>query len=433
MRREIVHPGASELTYEIREIVAVGRCLEELGVKMYWENIGDPIAKGLSMPRWIKDVVSDLIEHDNSTWGYSPTRGVLETRQYLAETRNAEGGVQIAPDDVLFFNGLGDAIQTSFMYLNPAARVIGPSPAYPAHSSAEAAHAKSEHLTYDLLPEKGWIPDLTDIQNKVKYNPSVAGILIINPDNPTGTVYNRKTLEGIVEIAREFDLFIISDEVYAKITYGQTPMLPLSQVLGEVPGMALKGLSKEIPWPGSRCGWVEFYNRTKDTNFMAFAKALVDAKQLEVCSTTLPQKALPKLFSHPKYEQHLKDIAKEYKQKSEKLSKVMNGIEGLSLVKPQGAFYAAPIFDKGVLRNDQSLPIKNPEVSSYIEEMVKGVSNDKRFVYYLLGATGICVVPLSGMNSDLDGFRMTLLEPDQKKFADMTKQLAKAIRQYLQS
>jgi alanine-synthesizing transaminase len=429
MRRDIVHPGARELTYEIREIVAVGQCLSELGVKVYWENIGDPIAKGQTMPKWIKDVVSDLVENDNSSWGYSPTKGLLETRQYLAEARNAEGGAQITPDDILFFNGLGDAIQTMFMYLNPAARVLGPSPAYPTHSSAEAAHAKSEHLTYDLLPEKGWLPDLEDIRRKVKYNPSIAGILIINPDNPTGTVYSEKTLRGIVDIAREFDLFMISDEVYANITYGKTPMFPLSAVLGEVPGMALKGLSKEIPWPGSRCGWVEFYNKTVDVNFMA----LVDAKQLEVCSTTLPQKALPRIFSHSKYGPHLKEVAEEYAEKAEILAKTFAKVKGLSLVKPQGAFYASPIFNEGVLRNDQKLPIANEEVRAYIEEIVKGVPNDKRFVYYLLGATGICVVPLSGMNSRLEGFRMTLLEPDKKAFTQMAKRLAKAIEQYLQS
>lgn len=433
MRRDIVHPGARELAYEIREIVAVGQCLKELGVSVYWENIGDPIAKGQKMPKWIKEIVAELIEKDDSSWGYSPTKGVLETRQYLAEARNTEGGVQITADDILFFNGLGDAIQTTFMYLNPSARVLGPSPAYPTHSSAEAAHAKSEHLTYDLLPDKGWLPDLEDIRRKVKYNPSIAGILIINPDNPTGTVYDEETLRGIVDIAREFDLFIMSDEIYSNITYGKTKMSPLSSVLGDVPGMAMKGLSKEIPWPGSRCGWVEFYNKTSDANFMAFAKALVDAKQLEVCSTTLPQKALPLIFAHPEYEPHLKNVAKEYSRKAEVLAKAFEKVKGLSLVKPQGAFYAAPTFAPGVLRDDQTLLIPKLEVRSYIEEMVKGVPNDKRFVYYLLAATGICVVPLSGMNSKLEGFRMTMLEPDNDVFGNMVERLAEAVKKYLDS
>lgn len=433
MRRNIVHPGASELTYEIREIVAVGERLKTLGVPVYWENIGDPIAKGRPMPKWVKTIVADLVTNDDSSWGYSPTKGILETRQFIAEARNAEGGVQITPDDILFFNGLGDAIQTTFMYLHSSARVLGPSPAYPAHSSAEGAHARSEHLTYDLLPENGWLPDLEDLRNKVKYNPNVAGILIINPDNPTGTVYPEATLRGMIDIAREFGLFVISDEIYANITYGEVPMVPLSAVLGEVPGIAMKGLSKEVPWPGSRCGWVEFYNKNADCNFATFAKSLVDAKQLEVCSTTLPQKALPKIFSHPKYAPHLQVVAKEYAEKADFLAQAFSGIDGISLVKPQGAFYASPIFAQGKLRNDQTLPIKDEKVRAYIEEIVLNVPNDKRFVYYLLGATGICVVPLSGMNSKLEGFRMTLLEPDEKIFTDMVERLATAVQEYIKS
>lgn len=433
MRRNIVHPGASELTYEIREIVAVGERLKTLGVQVYWENIGDPVAKGRNIPLWIREIVADLIMNENTSWGYSPTKGVLATRKYLADIRNAEGGVQISPDDILFFNGLGDAIQTSFMYLHPSSRVLGPNPAYPAHSSAEGAHAKSEHLTYDLLPEKDWLPDLEDMYRKVKYNPNVAGILIINPDNPTGTVYPEAILRGIVEIAREFDLFVMSDEIYASITYGDTPMIPISKVLDNVPGMALKGLSKEIPWPGSRCGWVEFYNKTVDANFATFAKALVDAKQLEVCSTTLPQMALPKIFSHPAYPAHLRSVVDEYAYKAEILIKTLGNVAGLSIVKPKGAFYASPLFNPGVLRNNQTLPIADANVRTYVEQIVTGVPNDKRFVYYLLGATGICVVPLSGMNSQLEGFRITLLEPDIEKFTVTLKKLATAIGEYLTS
>ena len=94
------------------------------------------------------------------------------------------------------------------------------------------------------------MPDLEDLRNKGQIQSNIAGILIINPDNPTGTVYPEETLRGMIDIAREFDLFVISDEIYSRITYGETKMVPLSAVLGDMPGMAMKGLSKEIPWPG---------------------------------------------------------------------------------------------------------------------------------------------------------------------------------------
>ena len=101
-----------------------------------------PIAKGGKCHSGSKDIVADLVANDDSSWGYSPTKGILATRQFIANERNAEGGVQITPDDILFFNGLGDAIQTTFMYLHSSARVLGPSPAYPAHSSAEGRTLK---------------------------------------------------------------------------------------------------------------------------------------------------------------------------------------------------------------------------------------------------------------------------------------------------
>jgi aspartate/methionine/tyrosine aminotransferase len=347
--------------------------------------------------------------------------------------RNAEGGAQITPDDILFFNGLGDAIATTYTYLHQNARVLGPNPAYSTHSSAEAAHAKAPHLTYKLDPKKNWLPDLEDIRNKVRYNPLISGILIINPDNPTGTVYPEEVLRGIVAIARQYDLFMVSDEIYANIVYGKQPMVPLSKVLDGCPGIAMKGLSKEVPWPGARCGWIEVYNGTTDPVFARYVKTIVDAKMLEVCSTTLPQKVLPRIFSHPDYKPYLQALSTTYGRRAERMYQAFKKVGGITAPQPSGAFYASVVFDEGVLRNTQTLPITDPAIRSYIETIVAGVPNDKRFVYYLMASSGICVVPLSGMNSDLDGFRMTLLEPDEKRFDEMIEKLAQSIEQYLAS
>src|SRR5213075_1497716 len=106
MRRDIVHVGADNLTYEIREIVAVGRTLRDLGVEVTWENIGDPVQKGEMPPDWMREIVHDLIDQ-RLAWAYCDTEGVLATREFLAAKVNERrGGVQITPDDILFFNGL---------------------------------------------------------------------------------------------------------------------------------------------------------------------------------------------------------------------------------------------------------------------------------------------------------------------------------------
>ena len=431
MRNNIVYSGADELTYEIREIVAVAKRIEKMGVTIAWENIGDPVQKGHCVPSWIKEIVRDIVMSDDSAFGYSPTKGLTTTREFIADQRNSAGGAHITAEDILFFNGLGDAISRVYSNLNEHVRVIGPNPAYSTHSSAEASHASSPHITYRLDPANNWIPDLDDLRNKVKYNPSIGGILIINPDNPTGMVYSKQVLTEIVAIAREFDLFIIADEIYANIVYGDAVMTPLSDVISNVPGMAMKGLSKEVPWPGSRCGWVEFYNTDKDTIFARYVKSLVDSKMLEVCSTTLPQKALPKILSDARYHDYLQSNNALYNKRAETVYQTFSKIGGITCVRPHGALYATVVFNDKVLNADQTLPIISTDIKNYIEPLVATSALDKRFVYYLLASTGICVVPLSGFNSDLPGFRITLLEMDDNKFKSNLDTIATAINQYL--
>lgn len=432
MRTNIVHAGAEALTYEIRGIVAVAEQLEKLGVAIHWENIGDPVAKGYHVPAWIKDIIKHEVDNDRS-FGYCPTRGLKETRQFLAGRTNAKGGAQITENDIIFFNGLGDAISKLYTNLNKEARIIGPCPAYSTHSSAEAAHAGSPHITYNLLPEKNWLPDIDDLRNKVKYNPAIAGILIINPDNPTGMVYPKKILEEIVAIAKEYDLFIISDEIYANVVYSNEVTASLAEVIGTVPGIAMKGISKEFPWPGSRCGWIEVYNANNDDLFSRYVKSILDAKMLEVCSTTLPQSVIPKIMADPRYDTHLEDKNKEYKKRADIAHELLGAIPGIIAPKPAGAFYMSVVFTEGALNEKQTLPIAHDAVRAFVEEKVASVPNDKRFVYYLMGSTGICTVPLSGFNTELPGFRITLLESDENEFKKIFATVAEKIQKYLAS
>lgn len=430
MRRNIVHEGAGELSYEIRNITKLAHEVEALGQKISWENIGDPIAKGTRVPDWVKKIVSDAATEDKN-YGYSPTKGLDQTRKFIAKLRNTDQKRDIAPEDILFFNGLGDAVSKVYNYLDRNARVIGPSPAYPTHSSAEGAHAGSAHLTYDLQPHRNWLPNIDDLRNKVKYNPSIVGILIINPDNPTGMVYPKIILRQMVELAREYDLFLVSDEIYANITYGEERFCSLAEVIDDVPGLAMRGLSKEVPWPGSRCGWIEVYNKERDANFARYVKSLEDAKMLEVCSTTLPQSVLPEIFSDSRYEKHLADRANFYRRRANEAHKILHKVSGITAVKPQGALYISVVFDDGVLERSETPKIENEAIEKVIKDASHGKPVDQQFVYYLLGATGVCVVPLSSFNTDLLGFRVTLLEEDDEKFTAIFETFAKTIEAYL--
>lgn len=433
MRRSIVHEGAKNLSYEIREIVAVAREIRALGREIIWENIGDPIEKGEQLAPWIREILVDLLDQPQS-YGYCDTAGVPETREFLANKVNErESGVHIRPDDILFFNGIGDAVARVYGFLKREARILGPSPAYSTHSSAEAAHSGYSHLTYELDPLNGWMPDVEDIRMKVKYNDSIAGILILTPDNPTGAVYPREILDQIVQIAQEYDLFLITDEIYAHIVYDGYPRLHTSQWIQDVPAIAMRGISKEYPWPGSRCGWLEILNRKKDQNFSTYVESLLAAKRLEVCSTTLPQMSIPRVFGDPRYPAHLASRASMFSERAQQAMDAFEGCEHVIANKPGGAFYFTIMFHDGLLNDQQTLPIEEPQIRKRIEELVQGVRPDKRFVYYLMGATGIVVVPLTGFQCGHAGFRFTLLESDPKKRQHIFQTLRASIDAYCAS
>jgi alanine-synthesizing transaminase len=433
MRRNIVHAGAGNLSYAIREIVEVAHRFRDMGREITWENIGDPIQKGETIVPWIRDIVHEVVE-DVHSWGYCATAGVPETREFLARKINERGGATVTADDLLFFNGIGDAVSKVYGFLRRESRVLGPTPAYSTHSSAEAANSGYEHLTYELDPYNNWMPDLEDIRLKVKYNDSIAGLLLINPDNPTGAVYPRDVLEEMVAIAREFDLFVICDEIYSHIVYNGNRPLHLSEVIGnDVCGLVMRGISKEFPWPGSRCGWIEVLNRRTDPVFDRYVKSILASKMLEVCSTTAPQMAIPRIMGNERYAEHLRTRAGIFETRAAEAAEAFAGIPGVIANKPSGAFYMTILFEDGVLNDRQRLEVDRPEIRAMVERLIEDCPLDQRFVYYLLAATGICVVPLSGFCCKRHGFRITLLETDDATRRKTLASMADAIRAYVAS
>ena len=432
MRREIVHVGANQLTYEIRQIVGVANKIAGYGKNIIWENIGDPIEKGAEIEPWMKEIVTGLAA-DDSSYRYADSQGVSETREFLATLVNSRKGARVSADDIIFFNGLGDAVAKIFGFLKREARIIGPSPAYSTHSSAEAAHSGYEHLTYALDPDNNWLPDLEDLRNKVKYNDSIAGILLINPDNPTGIVYTRELLQEIVDIAAEHDLFIIADETYCNVVFPGVDFTYINEVIGKVPAISMKSVSKEYPWPGARCGWIEVYNRDEDDEFNTYILSLINAKRLEVCSTTLPQLSIPLIMGDERYPEHISRQSGTLASRAAEAFSAMKDLAGIRVIMPQGALYFTVLFEDGVLNERQKLVIDEPDIRSYIETITDGMPLDKRFVYYLLGAEGICVVPLTGFCSELKGFRFTLLETDDEKRGSVYSAIANRVKEFLAS
>jgi len=432
MRFDIAKDG-SGLVYEIRQIVIVANKLKEYGIEVTWENIGDPIHKGEKIPDWMKEVLIEVLRDDLS-YGYCPTKGVDSTREFLADRVNKMGHAQITPEDIIFFNGLGDAIARAYSAIRVDARIIMPEPTYSTHLLAEVLHASFPPNTYRMNPYRDWAPDIRELEQKVRSYKSIVGILVINPDNPTGFVHSPETLQQIVKIAREYDLFLIFDETYINIVYNGKSTVHLSDLIEDVPGISMKGISKEFPWPGSRCGWMEVYNVHKDEKFERYFNTIVNQKMSEVCSTTLPQMAIPKIMTHPEYKKYLDSRVRHYEKLSNIAYNSLKDVPYLIVNRSNGAFYMSVVFNEASLNDRQKLPIKQPEIRQYVEKLVsERIEYDKRFVYYLLGSTGICVVPLTSFFTSVPGFRMTLLDRDADKFEYIMKTLAEKTVEYIES
>jgi aspartate/methionine/tyrosine aminotransferase len=434
------HPSAPFLKYGIREIVDVAGKLKALdpAYDFVWENIGDPVAKGWPVPLFLKDIIKEEIDRPgDAVFGYSHSRGVIATRKWVVDyAKRFSPSSTLDYEDVVFTSGLGSSIAILYQMLKPGQRIIQPAPAYPTHSSFESFSAGAPPIAYNLDPNDNWQPDLAHLEEQLQKHPEVVGLLVINPNNPTGAVYDAATLEKIVVLAQKYNLFIISDEVYFRMTYNGHQHAQITQInQSRVPLIILRGLSKDIPWPGARSGWMEFHYTPGQTDFANFAAAVKQRLLLEVCSTTLPQTILPKLYEHPEFENWNKQYNQGLETAANQIADILGTSPSLQVIRANGAFYLMPLFKEGVLNNRQTLPIKNPEAKKYIESLTDSatLSLDKRFTYYLLANTGIVTVPASDFYSPFPGFRVTTLDRDPARRKKTYTRLVEAIAEYIKS
>lgn len=436
----LAHPSNHLLKYGIREIVGVAEEIKKLdpSFEPVWENIGDPIAKGWKVPSFLKEIIKKEIDkQEDAVFGYSHSRGIPAVRQWVAEyAKRFSPSIELNFENITFTSGLGSAIAILYQMLAPGRRVIQPAPSYPTHSSFEAFAAGSPSIFYNLDPQNSWRPDLEHLETQIQTHPEIAAILVINPNNPTGAVYDQKTLEKMVEIAEKNNLFIISDEVYFRMVYNGHAHCQITKIAkNRAPLIVLRGLSKDIPWPGARSGWLEFHNLGIHSDFDQYVNAVKQRILLEVCSTTLPQTVLPAVYDHPKFADWNKQYNQELQTAANEIADILSEVPELLVNRANGAFYLMPVFKPGALNDRQTLPIANAKIKKFIEEKT-GQPNfplDKRFTYYLLAATGIVTVPASDFYCPQPGFRVTTLDRDPKRRKQTYQTLTKAIQTHLAS
>lgn len=426
------------MKYGIREIVDVAQKLTELmpDLTICNENIGDPIPKGWPAPPFLKKAIQEAAE-DNQTYGYSHSRGWPTARKWVVEyAKRFSPSSDLDYEYVLFTSGLGAAISALYHMLPEGVRIIQPTPSYPTHASMESFAAHQDSIAYNADPDNEWQPDLAHLEEQIKNNESISGILVINPNNPTGAVYSRETVEKIVELAEKYNLFIVADEVYFRMVYNGLEHTQITEIAhNRVPLIVFRGTSKDVPWPGGRCGWVEFHNIHLDEDFRKYCDSVKKRILMEVCSTSLPQFVLSKIYDDPEFPEWNKNYNAQLEHNSNQIADTLKQSPHLKVNRTNGAFYMMPLFKDDVLNDRQTLPIANDEARAYIEKEASrpGLPLDQRFNYYLLANTGICAVPASGFFSPYYGFRITTLDRDENRRADTYQRMVKAIDEYVNS
>jgi aspartate/methionine/tyrosine aminotransferase len=439
MRRQIFNPKTALLQYGIREVVDLAQKFEEADFrfKFIGENIGDPSAKGWIAPGFVKEILINLIEKNDDIFGYVHSRGILESRQWVVEcSKKYAPSSKLNCEQVFFTNGLGAAIGLLYRMLKPGTRIIQPHPGYPAHISSEKFAAGAPSIGYHSNPEAGWSIDLDHLESQIKKHPEIAGILLINPNNPTGAVYGESVLENVIRLAERYRLMIISDEAYFRLVFNRAKYVHITELAaGRIPLIVLRGISKDIPWPGGRCGWLEFHNLELSRDFQLYFESLKRPLMLEVCAASLPQAATPLIYEHPQYLPWLKKYTAELERISNEIADILGNVPGVKVCPIHGAFYMMPFFEKGLLNRRQRLPVANKRVNEIVRKAVAPADFplDKRFAYYTLASTGICVVPASDFSSPYPGFRITTLDRDPRRRKNTYCRLARSISKYLAS
>lgn len=368
---------ASEITYAIRNIIAEAKKLENQGKKILYCNIGDPCKYDFKTPEHIIEAaISALRTKEN---GYAPSYGCQEAREAISAFLNKKNGLKTVPDDIFVTTGASEGIELALAaLLNPGENALIPVPGYPLYQAA-LTKLGAQAKTYGF--DSSWFPSLNSIGNAI--DEKTRAIILINPNNPTGAVYDKQILEDILALAKRRNLVVFSDEIYDKLIFRKKHYSTAS-LSGEVPVITLNGMSKAYLVPGWRIGWLALSN-FESPKYASALKKLFDAR---LCSPSPFQYAISAALNGP--QDHIQETnAKLEKRRDLVYDKLINtGL--ISCVKPEAAFYMTPKLINSKFKNDEE------------------------FILTLLKETGVLFVHGSGFMTDPTDlfFRIVYLPPE---------------------
>ncbi|MCJ7429914.1 aminotransferase class I/II-fold pyridoxal phosphate-dependent enzyme, partial [Candidatus Bathyarchaeota archaeon] len=244
------------IEYAIRDVVVHAMQVAKTGKKIFYLNIGDPVAFDFDTPAHIKQALIKAVEEGQNA--YSASEGLPELRQAISDKEKRVNGVDISAEKVIVTTGISEGIQMVMAALiNAGDEVLLPGPTYPPYISY-AKFFGGNPVTYETVEENGWQPNIDDLRSKI--SKKTRGIAVINPNNPCGALYDEKVVKQIADLAGEYDLPILSDEIYDQIIY-EKRFVSTAHLAKDVPVVGLNGFSKAYLMTGWRLGYLYFHDQ----------------------------------------------------------------------------------------------------------------------------------------------------------------------------
>jgi alanine-synthesizing transaminase len=367
------------ITYAVRDIIVLANEVAKTGKEMLYLNIGDPNIYDFEPPReMIEATYKAMLDNKN---GYSPSSGIKPALDSIEREADRKGIKNI--HDIFITTGASEAIELALTALvNEGENVLTPTPGYPLYTAISSKLQAVENPYY-LNEENGWQPDIEDIKSKV--NDKTKAIIIINPNNPTGSNASYDTLKELVDFAVENNLVIFADEIYDKLLFDDNKLTSIASINPNASVITFGGLSKNYMVPGFRIGW-GIVSGEKEI-LADYIEAINKMLRARLSANHPEQYGIPAALDGTN--EHLVLAMEKLTKRRDMTYEMLNAIDGITCVKPEGAFYAFPKVD-----------IKN-EDSHFIAELIKD--------------TGVIVVPGSGFGQKPGSkhFRVVFLPQDE--------------------
>ena len=372
----------ANVCYDIRgPIMDAARRMEEEGHKIIKLNIGNLASFGFDSP---DEIQQDMIRNLPNSAGYSDSKGIFAARKAVMHETQRQGIKGVGLDDIYLGNGASELIvMATNGLLNDGDELLLPAPDYPLWTAA-ASLSGGTPVHYLCDESNGWMPNVADIRAKI--TPRTKGIVVINPNNPTGALYSRELLEQIVALAREHELVIFADEVYDKVLYDGAVHTPIASLSQDVLTLTFNSLSKSYRSCGYRAGWMVISGDKK--NAADYIEGLNMLSNMRLCANVPGQWAIQTALGGYQSINELVGEGGRLRRQRDLAHELITAIPGVSCVKPSAALYMFPRLD--------------PKVYP--------IADDRQFFLELLEATRVMLVQGTGFNwATPDHFRIVFL------------------------